>query len=150
MNHAPVATDQLVEDLLSLWRVLRRRTHPVHRAEMTLEQFWLLRHLARRGPSSIGQLAAALGISQSAATTACKRLERDGLLTRERQAEDERVVLVGLTPLGTQQVEVWRKRRRAALAELLAPLEPPEQAELERLIRRVLETAEGAEVAPDH
>src|SRR6478672_615554 len=98
INGADMATSEtLVEDLLALWRELRQATHPVRRGDITPEQFWLLRHLRQNGPSSIGELADALGVTQSSATTACQRLEKAGFATRTRAADDERVVRVTLT-----------------------------------------------------
>src|SRR5438270_5840928 len=86
-----MALDHLVDDVLALYHLIRRASHPVHRAEMTPEQYWLLRLLRRRESLSIGEVADALGITGSSATTACKRLERAGLVTRERQVDDERM-----------------------------------------------------------
>ena len=40
-----MTTEKLAEDLLTLWRILRSLSHPVRRAEMTPEQYWLLRIL---------------------------------------------------------------------------------------------------------
>lgn len=131
-------SDQLVEDLLALWRVLRQTSHPVRRGEITPQQFWLLRHLRNRGPMSIGELADLLGISPSSATIACKRLEKAGLLTRQRQSDDERVVQVELTPQGVEQVDTWRLRYRETLAGLLTPLDPEERTQLQELLERVL------------
>lgn len=145
INGVPVAaTDQLVEDLLSLWRVLRQTTHPVRRGDITPEQFWLLTRLRLHGPASIGELAEALGVTQSSATTACQRLERAGLATRARDVADERVVRVALTALGEARIEQWRREKRAALAELLAPLNPAERGELQRLLRKTLAPVERA------
>ena len=136
-----MATDRLVEDLLALWRLLRVNTHPVRRGEITPEQYWLLKLLNKRGELSIGELAEALGLTGSSVTTACKRLEKAGLLRRTRQADgqDERVVLATLTTQGREQLESWQQERRTALTHMLAPLTHEEQAELQRLIERILE-----------
>lgn len=136
-----MATDRLVEDLLSLWRLLRVNTHPVRRGEITPEQYWLLKLLNKRGELSIGELAEALSLTGSSVTTACKRLEKAGLLRRERQADgqDERVVLAMLTARGREQLEAWQQERRNALTQMLSPLTPSEQEELQRLIERILE-----------
>ena len=109
-----MATDRLVEDLLALWRLLRASTHPVRRAEITPEQYWLLRLLHRKGPMSISELAEVLGVTGSSITTACIRLEKAGLVKRGRQGDgsDERVVLVVLTTQGIEQREAWRQERR--------------------------------------
>ena len=136
-----MTTEKLAEDLLTLWRILRGLSHPVRRAEMTPEQYWLLRILNRAGSLSIGELATELGITTSSATVACKRLEKIGLLTRERQAEDERVVQVALTEQGLAQIDAWRQRKRESLTNWLGVLDQHEQQELQRLIERVLEAA---------
>lgn len=137
-----MTTDRLVDDVLVLYHLIRRASHPVHRAEMTPEQYWLLRLLRRRGALSIGELAEALGVTGSSITTACKRLEKAGLLTRERQSDDERIVRVMLTEQGNARIESWQQQRRELLTELLAPLDQNEQEVLQHLLERVLETAE--------
>jgi DNA-binding MarR family transcriptional regulator len=137
-----VATEQLAEDLLALWRLLRNLSHPVRRAEMTPEQYWLLRLLHRGGSLSISELANELGIAISSATISCKRLEKAGLLTRERQSDDERVVRVTLTATGLAQIDAWRQRKREALTHMLNVLDPQEQQALQSMIERVLESAD--------
>src|SRR5690242_13245680 len=127
-------SDHLIDDLLALYHTIRRASHPIHRAEITPEQYWLLRLLSRRGSLSIGEVAEALGVTGSSATTACKRLEKAGLLTRERQSDDERMVRVVLTDLGHEQIEAWQQQRRSFLSRLLAPLNQQDQAELQRLL----------------
>ena len=136
-----MAADRLVEDLLALWRLLRINTHPVRRGEITPEQYWLLKLLNKRNELSIGELAEVLGVTGSSVTTACKRLEKAGLLKRTRQGDgqDERVVLVTLTNQGREQLEAWQQERRNELNKMLTPLSPSEQAELQRLIERILE-----------
>src|SRR6516162_2254857 len=117
MRKRPMAMDQLVDDILALYHLIRRTSHPIHRAEITPEQYWLLRLLRRKGALSIGELAEALGVTGSSVTTACKRLEKSGLLKRTRQADgqDERVVLVTLTTQGRDQIEAWQQERRNEL-----------------------------------
>ncbi len=136
-----MTTEKLAEDLLTLWRILRGLSHPVRRAEMTPEQYWLLRLLNRAGSLSVGELANELGITTSSATVACKRLEKAGLLTRERWADDERIVRVALTEQGLAQIDAWRQRKRESLTDLLSVLDQHDQQELQRIIERVLEAA---------
>ncbi|HLG76269.1 MAG TPA: MarR family transcriptional regulator [Ktedonobacteraceae bacterium] len=133
-----MTTERLAEDLISFSRLLR----PGRRPELTPEQYWLLRHIRRTGPLSMGELAAALGITTGSATVACQRLEKTGMISRQRQAEDERIVIVALTDLGQVQIDIWRQQKRDALVQLLAVLNPDEQQELQRLIERLLEEAD--------
>jgi DNA-binding MarR family transcriptional regulator len=144
-----MTTEQLAEELLTLWRLLRNLSHPVRRAEITPEQYWLLRLLSRAGPLNISELAAKLGIATSSATAACKRLEKAGLLTRERQSDDERVVRVVLTAQGNAKITAWSERKRAALAHMLSVLDPLEQQEFQRMLERVLEAAGAREFAEE-
>ena len=136
-----MAMDHLVDDILALYHLIRRASHPVHRGEITPEQYWLLRLLRRRGALSVGELAEALGVTGSSVTTACKRLEKAGLVTRERQSDDERMVCVMLTTEGHEQVEAWHQRRREMVVQWLAALEGDEQEMLQRLLERLLEGA---------
>lgn len=130
-------SDRLAENLLMLWKVLRSVSHPVKLGEITQEQYWLLRQL-RGGSKTVGELAEALEITQSSVTTACKRMEQKGLLTRQRDRDDERVVQVSLTAYGAQQMEIWQQRRIETLTQLLSPLSAEEQETLNHLIERIL------------
>src|SRR3954452_6596530 len=56
------------------------------------------------GPRRITQLAEFERLAQPTMTQLVKRLEQSGLLTRERQADDGRVVLVSLTEAGRAAV----------------------------------------------
>ena len=133
--------DHLVDDILALYHLIRRASHPVHRGEITPEQYWLLRLLRRKDALSVGELAEALGVTGSSVTTACKRLEKAGLVTRERQSDDERMVRVMLTIQGHKQVEAWHQRRREIVVQWLATLEQDEQEMLQQLLERLLEGA---------
>jgi DNA-binding MarR family transcriptional regulator len=137
-----MTSEHLVDDMLALYHLIRRASHPVHRAEMTPEQYWLLRLLRRKGALSISELAEELGVTGSSITTACKRLEKAGLVMRERQSDDERMVRVTLTEQGNARVEAWQEQRRELLAHLLAPLDQNEQEALQRLLECILEAAD--------
>lgn len=138
-----MVTERLADELLTLGRIVR----PGRRADMTPQQYWLLRHLQHHGPTSISELASALGITPGSATVACQRLEKAALVTRARQAHDERVVQVALTEQGQALIEAWRTQRREALTQLLSVLDQDEQEELHSLIERLLAAAEAQDFA---
>ena len=133
-----MVSERLAEDVLTLSRMLRTRRHP----DMTPQQFWLLRHLRRSGPLSIGELANALGVTKGSATMACKRLEKAGLLTRQRQANDERIVHVVLTEQGRTHIDAWRQSKLEAVATLLEVFDAQEQQTFQSLIERLIAAAE--------
>jgi DNA-binding MarR family transcriptional regulator len=134
----PPASDELIELLVRFWRVLHDVSAPTRHGEMTAQQFWLLRQLRRRGSSRVGDLALALGIAQSSLTSASQRLAAAGLLTRERDALDERVVRLTLTADGAERVDAWRAQRRETLTALLSSLDPTQQRQLTELLERLL------------
>lgn len=136
-----MASDDLIELLVRFWRVLHEVSASARHGELTAQQFWLLRQLRRLGPSRVSDLAATLGIAQSSVTVATQRLEAIGLVTRQRDDVDERVVRVTLTETGAEQVEAWRAQRRETLAQLVASLDGLQQQQLADLLERVLTRA---------
>jgi MarR family transcriptional regulator, organic hydroperoxide resistance regulator len=75
---------------------------------ITYPQYLAMMALWERAPRSVGALGEALGLDSGTLTPLLKRLEAGGLVTRTRDATDERRVLVDLTPAG------WALRERAA------------------------------------
>jgi DNA-binding MarR family transcriptional regulator len=72
------------------------------------------------GPRRITELAELEGLAQPSVTLMVRRLEEQGLVARERDAGDGRVVMVGLTPSGAAALEDVRAHMRAAMREYLA------------------------------
>jgi MarR family transcriptional regulator, organic hydroperoxide resistance regulator len=134
-----MSTEHLAEELLTFTRMLR----PLRHSNMTPQQYWLLRQLSNEGPLRISELAQALGVTTGTATVACQRLEKSGLLTRERQIDDERVVLVVLTKQGQALIEETLQKRRDVLNQLLQVLTKDEQTKLQQIIERLLHAAEA-------
>ena len=137
-------TDHLLDGLFAVWRVMRRAVTTNQLSALTLEQFWLLRQLGQNGPMSVGELSTILGVTPGSITLACKRLEKDGHVTRDRQAHDERIVHVALTPEAHTIVEAWLEHRREVFARFLEHLEPREQEHIIHAIERVLEIANSS------
>jgi DNA-binding MarR family transcriptional regulator len=79
-------------------------------------------------PRRITELAELEGLAQPTMTLLVKRLEHNGLVTRERQADDGRVVVVRLTESGHAALEDYRAQASAALGTYLAEM-PDSQIE---------------------
>ena len=77
-------------------------------------------------PRRITELAELEGLAQPTMTQLVKRLEREGLVARERLVDDGRVVLVSLTSGGAAALEDLRTRGHLALSDLLDEM-PEEQ-----------------------
>lgn len=76
------------------------------------------------GPVTIGQLAAAEQVSAPTMTRLLIGMERGGLLKRERDAKDRRVVWIRPTAKGARILQEGRRRRVEALAGELEDLGP--------------------------
>jgi DNA-binding MarR family transcriptional regulator len=81
---------------------------------ITYPQYLVLQVLWERGEDTIGGIASRLALESSTVTPLVKRLEQSGLLTRRRNPDDEREVLVTLTPSGVEM-----QAKSACLGELL-------------------------------
>src|SRR6202049_1532684 len=88
---------------------------------VTYPQYLVLVVLWERGAQGVGELAAALQMDLGTLSPMLKRLEAKELVTRRRQAKDERRVLVDLTPKGIS----LRKRTEQMLGEFYCFLNMP-------------------------
>jgi DNA-binding MarR family transcriptional regulator len=67
---------------------------------LTFPQYLVTLELLDQAPLSVGGLGARLGMDAGTITPLLKRLEAAGIVTRTRDAADERRVVVDLTPRG--------------------------------------------------
>jgi DNA-binding MarR family transcriptional regulator len=119
------------------------------RAEMgavTLHQLGALHTIRRRGSVTMSELADALGAtSMSTATQMGDRLARLGLVQRDHDGQDRRVVRLSLTPRARTLLERSLAHRRRALEQALSSLEDEELAMLVELTERVAGPALSSE-----
>jgi DNA-binding MarR family transcriptional regulator len=105
--------------------------------DLPAAHFPLLAALARLGPLSVGEIAAALGTSQPGVTRLLKRLARAGLVSAQPAASDRRVRAVALSRAGRELISRCRKRSwpqiEAAVAEACAGPAAPLLAQLTAL-----------------
>jgi DNA-binding MarR family transcriptional regulator len=88
---------------------------------VTYPQYLALVVLWERGPQGVGDLASLLRMDFGTLSPMLKRLQAKGLVTRRRQATDERRVLVDLTPQGVS----LRKQTEQMLGEFYCFLNMP-------------------------
>ncbi len=133
-----------------LFWLLRRALHTMRRdvraqADLSPSRHRLLRVVARAAePQRQTALAAALDVVPRSITSLVDDLERAGLVAREPDPTDRRATLVTVTDRGRAVLADADRRRRAHGEELLARLEPGEQAELLRLLHRLVDDDDEA------
>ena len=69
---------------------------------LTLPQLMTMQTLRLSTQITTGDLAKAIGLTQATVTSILDRLEKKGLVCRERGAEDKRKVWISLTPAGLE------------------------------------------------
>jgi len=94
--------------------------------------------LMERGRLRIKDLASAIGCTAGSASVAVKRLEKAGLVRRERSDKDERVVTVTLGKQGEKTLNAWSGEQLASMAALFDPLSPEERKSLHTLLEKAL------------
>lgn len=96
-----VLDDQLCFALYSASRAVTAAYRPVlAELELTYPQYLVMLAVWERGEVPMKELGAALGLDYGTLSPLLKRLESAGLLRRERQPEDERLVMVAATERG--------------------------------------------------
>ncbi|WP_083742323.1 MarR family winged helix-turn-helix transcriptional regulator [Bradyrhizobium mercantei] len=112
---------------------------------VTYPQYLVLVVLWERGARGVGDLATALQMDLGSLSPMLKRLEAKGLVTRRRQPNDERRVLVDLTPKGVS----LRQRTEQMLGEFYCFLNMPldELFDLKDRLRHFVNSAGPKETA---
>lgn len=93
--------DSVVEAILYLYTESRRITKELaRRADLTGPQLSVVKLLEQIGDMSLSELSDKIRAQNSTVTGIIDRMEREGLVTRERSKEDRRVVFIRLTAKG--------------------------------------------------
>jgi DNA-binding MarR family transcriptional regulator len=115
---------------------LIRRLHQLHGAlfleetrgfNITPVQYSLMTALATRGELEQNSLALEIGLERTSVAEVVPRLQRRGLLTRRRSADDGRVKLVRLTHKGSALLRRMVVRVRRAHDRTIDQLTKPER-----------------------
>lgn len=105
--------------------------------DLTWSQFAVLEALYHLGHMTQGEISNKVLKSGSNMTTVIDNLERDGLVRRERDAHDRRVIHVHLTEAGKGKIEAVLPGHIAALVEEFKVLSVGEQETLGVLCKKL-------------
>lgn len=109
--------------------------------EVTLPQYRVLVLLASRGPQRVLDLAEQLAVSQSTVTRMCDRLERKGLIARDRPHDNRRVVITTISPRGRQLVDAVTRRRRTEIRSIVRRMAGQDRAAFVPALRTFADAA---------
>jgi DNA-binding MarR family transcriptional regulator len=122
--------DELVGRLRFSVTRLARLLRQQDEGDMTPTVAVTLATIAREGPLTLGELAAAEQVAPPTVTKVTAKLEAAGLIDRIVDPTDRRVCRVVLSEAGRQQVEINRSRRTAWLADQLSALSDDDRTRL--------------------
>jgi MarR family 2-MHQ and catechol resistance regulon transcriptional repressor len=105
--------------------------------DLTYSQFAVLEALYHLGSMMQGEVGSKILKSTSNITTVIDNLERAGLVCRERDAKDRRVIHIHLTEAGANKIETVFPGHVAALVEEFSVLSAGEQQTLGELCKKL-------------
>lgn len=105
--------------------------------QLTPSQVHALMWLGSDGPLTMGELARRLGITEKTVTGVVDRLEREGLVQRERSAADRRVVHCTLATEGQRAYQRVDRTLRQHMVQFLEMLDAEERKALFHLLEKL-------------
>ncbi len=133
---------ETVYRFLTLYRYLRRYSRQMQSEGLSGRKISALRYLHDEGACTIGQLASYLYISNSSTSGLVDRLQKTGYVTRTRSSADNRVVIVALTPEGTQIACRTELGGIPLLREKLLNLPPEKRTSIDAALTELLQILE--------
>jgi len=100
-----ILAEEVIHKFLTMNRYLRQRARQMTGQGIRPSEFAVLHLLRESGPATVGQVQAYLYRSPGTTSMMIAKLEEAGYVTRTRSEQDNRVVIVELTPAGRDLVQ---------------------------------------------
>lgn len=114
-----------------------RLSADLERHDITTSQFGVLEALFHLGPMCQRALGYKLLRSGGNVTMVVDNLEKHGLVRRERQSQDRRMIMIHLTLKGRKLIARVFPQHAKEIVKEMSHLNPNEQEELRRLCRKL-------------
>ncbi len=142
MTKASPSAEERLLDLFDRLRKLAFGQNPLQDGGVSMPQLTLLEWVAQSPGSSIQDIADGLGLTAPTVSVGARRLEEAGLLERQPDPKDRRVVRLFVSPQGKTLQQQARAFRRDKMHRVLAGLTPKEATTLLTLLERAIDAAE--------
>lgn len=135
----PRASVVAAVDAVQAWIERRKRAvaRDMHECGQSPGQLHVLGLLNELGPTTVSHLAALLGTTPPSASGMVDRMVDAGLVARERNEDDRRVVTVSIGPAGKDALEAALGGRREMLERVLSQLDDEELRTTLRVMARL-------------
>jgi len=131
----PTSFDGYVVDMERLLRgvarIVKKRGRDILAAfDITPPQLDALLHLKENGDITMGELCQKMYLACSTATDLSDRMERSGLIVRQRDSADRRVIRLHITELGDGVIKRVMQARREYLRTILTKMDDTDKQRL--------------------
>jgi DNA-binding MarR family transcriptional regulator len=106
-----------------------------HERSISMAHVFLMSMIDKHGSVPMTRVAELLGSGLPTATGLVSRMEERGLIRRDHDTKDRRVVLVSLTDAGAAEIRDLHETRQRRMAAAITNLSPTEQTNLLTAIR---------------
>ena len=137
----------LPDFVATLYAAAHTTTPPAAGVALTSSQMRALVYLAHHPETTMGSLADALGSGRAATTELVTRLEEKGLVWREHDPDDRRVVVVRLMGNGGTCADAVVARWRDHIAQTMAQFPDIEPGRLAALLRALMQQRRAPELS---
>jgi DNA-binding MarR family transcriptional regulator len=146
-QEAGAHAESILRSLRRIIRAIDQHSRRLSRKfNLTVPQLVCLRQLILSGPSTPGNLAAKVFLSQATVTGILDRLEARDLIRRERSSPDRRRVIVSLTDAGQRLAREMPWPLQERFAARLAALPEAGQQVIDQVLKQIVEMMEVREV----
>ncbi len=143
----PDEASDIVNGLRRIVRAIELYSQEVYKGfGLTGPQLWALKTLSRRGTLATTDLATALAVQPSTLSVLVDRLEKRGLVRRNRPREDRRFVEITLTPRGTALAARAPDPAQGRLLHGLRTRSPRELRTIRTSVDQLVEMMEASQV----
>ncbi len=110
----------------------------LEKLDLTPPQFYVLATIGYAGGLPFGEIGEKMMVTVSNLTGIVDRLEEKGLVVRERDAHDRRVIRVRLTEKGSKLYKNTIPLFEKSISQFFSPLDKSQQKELSSLLRKLI------------
>jgi DNA-binding MarR family transcriptional regulator len=148
----PSATEAYLHLLRAADEVQHRRESSLAESGLSCGRFMVLMQLLNKRENrpqarTPADLAEAAGVTRATITGLIDTLERDGLVRREPDPDDRRMVPVHLTPAGEEALRRVLPKHFRLMASLMGALSESERRTLVELLSKILPVGESVAIS---
>jgi len=110
----------------------------LEKLDLTPPQFYVLATIGYAGGLPFGEIGEKMMVTVSNLTGIVDRLEGKGLVARERDVHDRRVIRVRLTEKGSKLYKNTIPLFEKSISQFFSPLDKSQQKELSSLLRKLI------------